>query len=264
MAVVAMNVLKRILWTRLCSYSDLLLMDLIQVGLSVTGSLKPNPLRPSQGGACPARTHAKWSLHFIHNLCLVWPLFCYLRSKGKSRPKKSTILPRRYGRRSSFSYSSKHSHRFSYLSPKNVLESLPNFFPSSVRLWFDLVASLIFFDFDLVASLIFLLGINYLAVSANSGYGHSTTGFQQCLFRWHSSDEGLPPCPGRGTRGEGDAALGAGRAGRATPWERDARGGRRHWRGTPGEGEARGAGRPGRRCPGKVTNFAPSCLLIWL
>ncbi len=31
---------------------------------------KKNPLRQSQGGAGPAR-RATWSLHFVHNLCLV-------------------------------------------------------------------------------------------------------------------------------------------------------------------------------------------------
>ncbi len=34
-------------------------MDLIEVGVSVTGSWKNNPLRMSQGGACPASS-AKW------------------------------------------------------------------------------------------------------------------------------------------------------------------------------------------------------------
>ncbi len=61
--------------------------------------LGKNPLRQSPGGAGPACS-AKRSLHFVHNLCLVWPLFCDLLSKGKSLPKKSTILPRRYGHRS--------------------------------------------------------------------------------------------------------------------------------------------------------------------
>ncbi len=45
-------------------------MDLIQVGVSVTCSWKKNPLCQSQGGAGPAR-RAKWSLHFVHNLYLV-------------------------------------------------------------------------------------------------------------------------------------------------------------------------------------------------
>ncbi len=74
-------------------------MDLIQVGVSVTGSWKKISSCQSQGGAGPAR-RAKWSLHFVHNLCLVWPLFCDLLPKGKSHPKKSTILISRYGRRS--------------------------------------------------------------------------------------------------------------------------------------------------------------------
>ncbi len=42
-------------------------------GVSVTGSKKKIPLCQSQGGPGPAR-QAQWSLHFVHNLCLVWPL----------------------------------------------------------------------------------------------------------------------------------------------------------------------------------------------
>ncbi len=89
---------------------------------------KKNPLRQSQGGAGPAR-RAKWSLHFVHNLCLVWPLFCDWLQNRKSRPKKTTTLPglpRRYGRRSCFAHSSENSPCFSYISPKMVLESFPN------------------------------------------------------------------------------------------------------------------------------------------
>jgi hypothetical protein len=59
-------------------------MDLIQVGVSVTGSLEKNPLRQSQGGACPA-CRAKWSLHFVHNLCLVCHYFVIYERKVPSQ-----------------------------------------------------------------------------------------------------------------------------------------------------------------------------------
>jgi hypothetical protein len=39
-------------------------------GVSVTSSFEKNPLRQSQGRHSPACS-AKWSLHFVHNLCLV-------------------------------------------------------------------------------------------------------------------------------------------------------------------------------------------------
>ncbi len=60
-------------------------MDLIQVGVSVASSWKKNPLRQSQGEASPA-SRAKWSLHFVHNLCLVWPLFWDLLRKELESP----------------------------------------------------------------------------------------------------------------------------------------------------------------------------------
>jgi hypothetical protein len=106
-------------------------MDLIQVGVSVTCSWKnkssasvprwgwPSPPRQVVTTLCTQPVFSNFSL----------PLFCDLLLKGKSPPKKSILLQRRYGRRSCFAHSSKKSPRFSYVSPKIVLESSPNLHP---------------------------------------------------------------------------------------------------------------------------------------
>ncbi len=88
-----------------------------------------------------------------------------------------------------------------------VLESFPkcfssvdltrthSFFPNSVRLWFDLVASLFFLDFDR---------------TADSDGIPPMKAFPQCRFGWDSSDEGEIRA-GRDTQRRGEIRAGRGR-----------------------------------------------------
>ena len=78
-------------------------MDLIQGGVSVTGSKKKNPLRQSQGGpgmGLAAAAAGRCSLHLYmiakHKFGDVTKFRIIISNKPRN-PRKTSILPRRYG-----------------------------------------------------------------------------------------------------------------------------------------------------------------------
>ncbi len=83
---------------------------------------------------------------------------------------------------------------FPNLHPVVFLQSTHYFCPNSVRLSFDLVASLIFFDFN---------------STADSDGIPPMKAFQQCRFGWDSSDEGFPAMPALQRHGGSGGCTGA-------------------------------------------------------
>jgi hypothetical protein len=111
-------------------------MDLIQVGVSVTGSKKKNPLRQSQGEpgmGLAAAAAGRCSLHLYmiakHKFGDVTK-FRIITSNKLENPRRHPFRHPGTGYRCCFAHSSQNFFCFSFISSTIVLESFPHLHPA--------------------------------------------------------------------------------------------------------------------------------------